>query len=178
MNGDLGKALAKMVTAEMPRDKLEDYIISLLQSQTMCTLCTCSNNLPRGTPLEYFPDGLVLYCSPDPGIKISNLKANQNVSIAIYNVLEPDWENGWNKVWGMQVTGRGALYEPGSREYNRGLQVIRWQSFMRALGRPIDKPPPVKHVLKVTPSKIEVRNTALIDMGFSRRQNWVAETSG
>jgi hypothetical protein len=158
----------------MPRTQLEQYIIGLLNKQTMCTLCTCRDNLPRGTPLEYFPEGLTLWCSPDPGVKIGNLQANPNVSVSIYNVLHPDWDRSWADYWGLQITGRGELFTPGNPEYEKGLSVIRFEGFLTALGYPLDKKPPIKHVLRISPTEIILKHSGLIGQGFCRKQTWRA----
>ena len=74
MSGELGKALAKKVTRKMSREQLEEYIANTLKKVKMCALVTSKGDIPRGTPLEYFSDGLTLYISPDPGTKTKNLK--------------------------------------------------------------------------------------------------------
>jgi hypothetical protein len=172
MSGELGKALNKGIRTEMPLAQLEQYIIKLLKTQSMCTLCTCRQNIPRGTPLEYFNDALTLWCSPDPGVKITNLQTNSNISLSVYNVLQPDWVNSWDQYWGLQITGRGELFSPGTPEYEKGLTIIRFEGFLSALGFPLDKKPPIKHVLRVTPSEIVLKQAGLMAQGFCRKQTW------
>lgn len=182
MSGELGEALAQKVTTKMPREQLEQYIANTLKKQTMCTLVTSKGDIPRGTPLEYFSDGLTLYIAPDPGTKTKNLKVNSNVGISIYNNVSPDWENDWPIVWGMQITARGELFEDGALEHARGREVIDFKAFFRALGRAapmfMDEDTKLskrRKVLKVTPSKIELFELGLIDKGFAHRQVWRAK---
>ena len=175
MSGELGKAMAQKVTTKMPRKQLEEHIISLLKELTMCTLVTSKGDIPRGTPLEYFSDGLTLYISPDPGTKTKNLRVNPNLSMSIYNNVHPDWETDWPTIWGLQITGRGEVFEDGAPEHARGREVIHIESFCRALGREDVKLSKRRKVLKVTPSKIELFELGLINRGFAHRQVWRAK---
>ena len=84
MSGELGKLMAQHITKEMPRKQLAEHISSILKKLTMCTLVTSRDDIPRGTPLEYFPDGLTLYISPDPGTRVENIRANPNIAASIY----------------------------------------------------------------------------------------------
>jgi hypothetical protein len=172
MSGELGKALRKGITAEMPRAQLEQHIISLLKTQTMSTLSTCRDNVPRGTPLEYFVDGLTLWCVPDAGVKVENLKVNPRISLSVYNVTHPDWDKCWEQYWGIQLTGKGELFKAGSPEYEKGLSVIHFEDFMTALGQPAGKRPAIKLVLRITPTEIILKHAALIARGYARKQTW------
>lgn len=171
----MGKALAKNIKTRMPREQLEEYLGNLFKQVRMCTLVTSRDDVPRGTPLEYFADGLTLYCSPDPGIKTRNLKTNTNVSLSVYNVHHPDWETKWDTYWGIQVTGTGVMYEDGDPEHARGVEVIDFRGFLRALGMDDSKFPEGRKMLKITPSKIELTHFGLISQGFAPRQVWEAD---
>ena len=175
MSGEMGKALAKNIKTRMPREQLEEYLGNLFKQVRMCTLVTSRDDVPRGTPLEYFADGLILYCSPDPGIKTRNLKTNTNVSVSICNTLHPDWETEWETVWGVQVTGKGETFEDGAPEHTRGIEVIDFKGFLRALGMDDSKLPEGRKILKITPSKIELTDFSLIAKGFATKQVWEAK---
>lgn len=174
MAGELGKAIAQKITKKMTREQLEKHVKSKLKTQTMCTLITSKGDIPRGTPLEYFPDGLTLYIWPDPGTKVKNLRVNPNVSVSICNVIHPDWENNWQTVWGLQITGKGELFEDGHPEHTRGIEVTDFESFFRALGWGGNEILKKRKALKVTPSKIELLEFGLITEGFAFRQVWRA----
>ena len=174
MSGELGKALAKRVMEKMPREQLEEHIVNTLKKVTICTLCTSKDDFPRGTPVAYFSDGLRLYIMTDPGTKVENLKVNPNVSVSIYNTLYPDWENDWQTIWAMQITGEGLMLKEDSPEYEHARQLFRFEGFYRALGEDYTELPKGSPILKVTPSKIELREYALIAEGFDRRQVWQA----
>jgi len=169
----MGKLLAQKVTAKMPREQLEEHIANTLKKMKMCTLVTSKDDIPRGTPLEYFPDGLMLYIGPDPGKKTINLRANPNVSVSIYNNFDPDWDRDWPTLWGIQITGKGELFPEGHPEHARALKAIDSTKLLKALGR--DELPKGREMLKVTPSKIELLEFGLIPKGFAHRQVWRAE---
>ncbi|MFC2031936.1 pyridoxamine 5'-phosphate oxidase family protein [Chloroflexota bacterium] len=175
MSGEFGKAIAQMVKTKMPQEQLEEHIANTLKKVTMCTLCTSRDDSPRGTPLEYFSDGLTLYISPDPGVKTKNLKVNPNVSVSIYNSVHPDWENDWLTLWAMQITGKGLMLKDDDPEYEHAQKLFRFEEFYRALGVDDAEWQKGRLILKVTPSKIELREYALMTEGFDRRQVWQAE---
>jgi hypothetical protein len=176
MSGELGKALAQKVTREMTREQLEEHIANTLNKVKMCTLVTSKDDIPRGTPIEYFSDGLTLYFSPDSGTKTENLKVNPNVGVTIYNNVSPDWENDWQTILGIQITGKGELLEEGDRDYARGTEMIHFEGFLRALGRDETELPKGRKILKMTPSKIELLEYGLITKGFASKQIWNAKT--
>jgi len=172
MSGEFGKAMAQKVTTRMSREKLEEHIATVLRTVRMCTLVTSKGDINRGTPLEYFSDGLTVYISPDPGTKTKNLKANSYVTISIYNNLFPDWEREWQTIWGIQITGTGILLPETDPDYEHGREVIDFRSYYRAAGKEITKLPEGRKVLKVIPSKIELVEFGLVSEGFAPRQVW------
>lgn len=174
MSGEMGKALAKNIKTKMPKDQLEEYLGKLFGQVRMATLVTSRDDVPRGTPLEYFADGLTLYCSPDPGIKTRNLRTNTNISVSICNTLHPDWETEWETVWGVQFTGTGEMFEDGDPGHTRGAKVIEFKGFLRALGMDDSKLPEGRKILKMTPSKIELTDFSLPNKGFAPKQVWQA----
>jgi len=175
MSGEMGKALAQKVTTKMPREQLEEHLTSILKEITMCTLVTSKDDIPRGTPLEYFSDGLTLFIGPDPGTKTKNLKVNPNVSISICNNLVPDWERDWQTIWGIQLTGKGGLLTEDDPEYEHARGLFRFEGYYRALGLAHTERPRGRPILKVTPSKIELLEFGLIPGGFAHRQVWRAK---
>ena len=60
----------------MPINELEKRIIEFLEGQNMCVLATCSNDVPRATPIEYHSKGITIYFVGEPGIKLKNLRSN------------------------------------------------------------------------------------------------------
>ena len=60
---------------------------------TPCTLATSRDNIPRATPMSFYNDGLTLWMSGDPGGKMENIRANPDVSVAIYSLHDRSKEN-------------------------------------------------------------------------------------
>jgi nitroimidazol reductase NimA-like FMN-containing flavoprotein (pyridoxamine 5'-phosphate oxidase superfamily) len=70
---------------QMPHDELEKRIIQFLEVQNMCVLATCTNDIPRATPIEYHSKGTTLYFVGEPGSKLENMKNNPKVSVGIFH---------------------------------------------------------------------------------------------
>jgi hypothetical protein len=174
MSGEFGKALEKKVTTKMQKIDLEAYLTEILTRVTMCVLSTSKGDVPRGTPLEFFSDGLNLYITPDPGTKVKNLKANPKLSISIFDNPIPEWENDWKTTWGLQITGQGELLQDGHPEYDYARGVIKFDAFLRALGREDIGLSRGRYILKVVPTKIELLEFGLITRGYAFRQVWKA----
>jgi hypothetical protein len=170
--GELKIALEKNTKKKMPTALLKAHIAGLFKKARMCTFCTTDGQLPRGTPLEYYTDGMDLYVGTLGGVKSRNLRANRNVSISITNGVKINWEKQWDKVWGMQVTGTCEVFKHGCDEWQRGYEVIDYGSFMRALGMKGSSIAPPSRVLKVTVNKIELFDYSLLDRGYTYRQVW------
>ena len=172
---ELGALLAKRIKEPLPRVELEAYLETFLKEQTMCTLATSSGDYPRATPLEYYSEGLTLYLFADRGVKTRNLEANPNLSIAVCNTFNPNWENEeWKGLRSAQITAHSELLTADSPEWEHALNVYKWQPFMRLLGREVGHVSRERLVLKVTPSKIELMDFGLIRRGYGGRQVWEA----
>jgi hypothetical protein len=53
-----------------------------------CVLCTVHNGEPRATPIDFFADGMTLWCAGEPGLKIRNIRSNQKVAVGIYHPMD------------------------------------------------------------------------------------------
>ncbi len=172
MAGELKAALDKNTKKKMPRASLERHIAGLFRQVRMASLSTTDGKKPRATPLEYFVDGMTIFISPDAGVKMRNIKVNQNVSLSVSNAIRINWEKQWDKVWAMQITGTAEVLLHGSPEWDRGRDVIDVASYRRALGMSDDKISPKRKVLKIPISKIELWDNALLHQGYTYRQVW------
>ncbi|MHA1641875.1 MAG: pyridoxamine 5'-phosphate oxidase family protein, partial [Promethearchaeota archaeon] len=92
---------------EMPRKELIKEIRTFLSKRKVLVLCTCSNNIPRATPLDFYMDpnsemdDFTIYVGLSPGRKVKNIEENPTISIGIYTPLSE------GKIQGMQITVRG-----------------------------------------------------------------------
>lgn len=172
MAGELGAALRSNTKKKMPRAELEAHIKDLMGRVRMGVLCTNNGQESRGTPLEYFVDGMTIYISPDPGIKLRNLGIKPHACLCVTNALNPKWETDWDKVWGLQISGTATVYQSGCPEWEHGREVIKVDSWMRALGQDTNKIPPSVRVIRMPISRVELTEWALLKQGYSYRQLW------
>lgn len=146
-----------------PKD-LEKRIIQFLKEQNMCVLATCSNDVPRATPLEYHSRGTTMYFVGEPGTKLKNIKNNPNVSIGIFLPYL-----GWDSAKGAQVTGKAkTLSKKNAAEFKEGLAAYQWEKTAKELG--IKTFPDTVELVKVASEKIEFIDMSLKKMGYTPRQ--------
>jgi nitroimidazol reductase NimA-like FMN-containing flavoprotein (pyridoxamine 5'-phosphate oxidase superfamily) len=74
---------------KMPENELKREIREYLNSRKVLVLCTCSNNAPRATPMDFYTDqdSFNIYVGPAPGRKVKNIEENPIISIGIYTPL-------------------------------------------------------------------------------------------
>ncbi len=115
------KKIIKGKIQEPTKEELEEHIKKYLSSRLICSLATCSNNLPRSTVVRYRSKGLALYILTEGGKKIKNIKENPNVAISIYG----DY-TGFQSVNGLQIWGVAEIIVPEDREkYSEALDVLK-----------------------------------------------------
>jgi general stress protein 26 len=91
----------------MPKEELKKEIRKFLKERKVLVLCTCSNNIPRATPMDFYmdkqaeTDDFTIYVGPAPGRKVKNIEVNPFISIGIYTPMDT------GKVQGMQITASG-----------------------------------------------------------------------
>lgn len=134
---------------QMPREELEAEILKFLRKRAELVLCTCSNNIPRATPMDFYTDkeSFNIYVGLAPGRKVTNIEENPIVSIGIYTPLKE------GKVQGMQITATGRerliFLRPEDPEFERAQGIVRGKRNL---------------ILKIIPERIE-----LLDYDFSKR---------
>jgi predicted pyridoxine 5'-phosphate oxidase superfamily flavin-nucleotide-binding protein len=143
---------------------LGERIIQFLKEQNMCVLATCSNGVPRATPIEYHSKGLTMYFVGEPGKKLNNIKNNPNVSIGIFLPY-----TGWDSAKGAQITGKAKIIlRKNFDEFKEGLEAYQWEKTAREIG--IKVFPSSVELVRVDPEKIEFIDMSLKKMGYSPRQ--------
>jgi general stress protein 26 len=146
-----------MTNNKMPEDELKKEIRSYLKQRKVLVLCTCSNNIPRATPMDFYidkkSDDFNIYVGPAPGRKVTNIEENPVVSIGIYTPLDT------GKVQGMQITATGKdrlkLMREGDDGFEHAQKIVRGKR---------------KLLLKIIPEKIELLDYDFIKKGYSRLQ--------
>ena len=143
---------------KMPEDEVKREVRKFLKERKVLVLCTCSNDIPRATPMDFYidkkagPDDFTIYVGPAPGRKVKNIEVNPYVSIGIYTPMDT------GKVQGMQITASGknlVLLKEGDDGYEYAQKIVRGKR---------------KLLLKVIPEKIELLDYDFIKQGYSRLQ--------
>jgi nitroimidazol reductase NimA-like FMN-containing flavoprotein (pyridoxamine 5'-phosphate oxidase superfamily) len=149
----------------MPTKLLEEHIIEFISKQNMCVLATCSDGLPRATPIEYHSKGIAIYFVGEPGTKLENMKKNPNVSIGIFLPY-----TGWVSAKGAQITGKAKIISrENMTEFKEALATYQWKKTAKELGLKTFPETGVE-LVKVEPEKIEFIDMSLKKIGFSPRQ--------
>ena len=139
----------------MPENELKKEIREYLDKRKVLVLCTCSNNIPRATPMDFYtePDSFNIYVGPAPGRKVKNMEENPNISIGIYTPMSE------GKIQGMQITGSGkenlVFLKEGDEEFEKVQKIVRGRR---------------KLLLKIIPEKIELLDYDFAKLGYSRLQ--------
>ena len=139
----------------MPKEELRKEIRNFLDVRKVLVLCTCSNNIPRATPMDFYTekDSFNIYVGPAPGRKVKNMEENPIVSIGIYTPLSE------GKIQGMQITATGKdrliFLKEGEEEFKKAQKIVRGKR---------------KLILKIVPEKIELLDYDFIKDGYSRLQ--------
>jgi nitroimidazol reductase NimA-like FMN-containing flavoprotein (pyridoxamine 5'-phosphate oxidase superfamily) len=157
-------SLTHRITKAMPKKELEDHIANFLTAQNMCVLATCSDNLPRATPIEYHSKFLTLFFIAEPGRKLKNIEANPSVSVGVFAPYM-----GWSSAKGVQISGDAKIIErKNKREFDEGLSVYQWQKTAAELG--IKELPESVRLLRVETRKAELVDMSLNEKGYAARQ--------
>jgi nitroimidazol reductase NimA-like FMN-containing flavoprotein (pyridoxamine 5'-phosphate oxidase superfamily) len=150
---------------KMPSNELKKRIIEFLKGQNMFVLATCSNDIPRATPIEYRSKGITMYFVGEPGVKLENIKNNPKVSVGIFHPYI-----GWDSAKGAQITGKAKIISrKNSGEFKEGLEAYQWEKTAKELGLQTFPETGVE-LVKVEPEKIEYVDMSLKKVGYSPRQ--------
>ena len=144
-----------MSNQKMSEEELKREIREYLDERKVLVLCTCSNNIPRATPMDFYTekDSFNIYVGPAPGRKVKNMEENPNISIGIYTPLSE------GKIQGMQITASGRdrliLLREGDEDFEKVQKIVRGKR---------------KLLLKIIPEKIELLDYDFAKKGYSRLQ--------
>ena len=144
-----------MQNQRMPEEQLKREIREYLNKRKVLVLCTCSNNIPRATPMDFYTekDSFNIYIGPAPGRKVKNMEENPNISIGIYTPLSE------GKIQGMQITATGKdrliFLQEGDEGFEEAQKIVRGKR---------------KLLLKIIPEKIEFLDYDFVKVGYSRLQ--------
>lgn len=144
-----------MIDKKMPKEELKREIREFLEKRKVLVLCTCNDNIPRATPMDFYieKNNFNIYVGPAPGRKVKNIEKNPIVSIGIYTPLSD------GKIQGMQITASGEdrliFLRESDEEFKKAQKIVRGKR---------------KLILKIIPEKIELLDYDFIKKGYSRLQ--------
>lgn len=101
-----------------PEELLKNKIEEFLHRHNTCTLCTASNDMVIGTPIEYIYENGKIYIITEGGRKFINLLRNDNVSIAVYENY-----SGFANLEGLQLSGRATIIDYNDYEYDEIIKL-------------------------------------------------------
>jgi uncharacterized protein len=141
---------------QMPKEELKKEIRIFLKKRQELVLCTCSNNIPRATPMDFYTDGETfdIYVGIAPGRKITNIEANPIVSIGIYTPMKE------GKIQGLQITAAGKdrliFLKPGDPEFEKAQKIVRGNR---------------KLILRIRPTRLELMDYDFAKHGYAKMQS-------
>ena len=154
-------------TKPLPREQLENRIQRVLTFTNLGMLGTLGLNGPIVSPLEFYADGLSIYIFPQPGSpKLKAMERDPRVSFAVANPMA-----GWVCANGAQLFGKAALLEPGTKEWEYGMTIFRWQSSAAEINTGFDAPPQGT-LMRLDPDRIVYTEHFLRKDGYGPRQIW------
>jgi nitroimidazol reductase NimA-like FMN-containing flavoprotein (pyridoxamine 5'-phosphate oxidase superfamily) len=151
------KNLAAMLPTKpkkLTKEELEREILQFIRRHKICTLATCSQNIPRSTPVRYMSKGKTIYIFAEGGGKMENLRKNPNISLSIYGAYR-----GFKSVKGLQMWGKAEIIYQKDRERFAEAKKM-WETQKR---KDIDqsirsKIPSVMKAIKITIEKARYLN--------------------
>jgi nitroimidazol reductase NimA-like FMN-containing flavoprotein (pyridoxamine 5'-phosphate oxidase superfamily) len=151
------KNLASMLPAKprkLTKEELEKEIIQFIRKHKLCTLATCSGDMPRSTPVRYMSRGLTIYIFAEGGGKMVNLRKNPNISLSLYGAYR-----GFKSVKGLQMWGTAEIIEQKEREKFAEAKKL-WETQRRKDIDPSirNQIPSVMKVIKITVSEARYLN--------------------
>lgn len=91
---------------EFSGDELRTRVEKFLSNNCIGTLATCSDNIPRATPVRYRSRGLTLYVLTEGGGKVYNIQCNADVGFSVYGNY-----SGFKTVRGLQIWGQAQIID-------------------------------------------------------------------
>jgi nitroimidazol reductase NimA-like FMN-containing flavoprotein (pyridoxamine 5'-phosphate oxidase superfamily) len=84
-------------------------------------LCTVHEGRPRVTPIDFFADGMTLWFAGEPGLKIRNIRSNDQVAVGIYHAMDHSVLNR-----SLQINGTATLvpYDGNEEQFLERLKIM------------------------------------------------------
>lgn len=122
----------KIRKKRLSHEALKHAITAFLEENPICTIATCSNNMPRSTPVRFRSKGRTIYILAEGGMKIKNIRENPHVSVSLYGPY-----SGFQSVKGLQMWGKAEVLSPEDGEpYREANRIVNLEERkdLKALG--------------------------------------------
>jgi nitroimidazol reductase NimA-like FMN-containing flavoprotein (pyridoxamine 5'-phosphate oxidase superfamily) len=114
---------AKGRVTRLTSGALKEKIKAFLKNHRICTLATCSQGVPRSTPVRYRSKDFTIYIFTEGGGKVKNILDNPHVSVSLYGTY-----SGFQSVTGLQLWGKAEIIKPGDgKRYEEAKKIIRME---------------------------------------------------
>jgi len=134
------------------REELEAELIDYFRKNQPCTFATCgSDGQPRVSVVDYVNDGLTLYILSEGGEKFKNLSHNRKVAVGIGTSARTI-----TSVRGANITGIADVLTEDQPEFAAAFKLFKplLDDFEKRTGAPVQFPPGMVRIIKITPLKI------------------------
>jgi len=139
---------------KLAKEELEKEIIQFISRGKICTLATCTDNIPRATPVHYLNKGMTLYVFAESGGKLKNLKKNPNISLGIHGPYKD-----FLSVKGLQIWGRAEIIYQKERVRFAELKEMYEKEWRRDItSMDVGGIPAIMKVIKITVEKARYLN--------------------
>jgi nitroimidazol reductase NimA-like FMN-containing flavoprotein (pyridoxamine 5'-phosphate oxidase superfamily) len=103
-NAEAEKEIREFLNETSSRPGTTDKPGCPLKHGFACVLATVHDNGPRATPIDFFVDGMTIWCAGEPGLKIRNIRSNPKVAVGIYHPMDHSRLNR-----SLQISGTATL---------------------------------------------------------------------
>lgn len=158
VGAEIGKLMRKP-EHPMEEKQIAAAVDAFLSGHTTLALATAARDFIRNTPLEYVCHKDLLYIMTEGGNKFRGILENGRFCAAVF---DPFKSMGTTK--GLQITGEADLVPVGSAEYEEvmGVKGITKEH--------LDKLPITMFMIRLTPMKYEMLDTAFAKEGYDVHQ--------
>jgi len=139
---------------KLSREELGKEILQFISRHKICTLATCTENMPRATPVHYLNKDMTLFVYAEGGAKLKNLKKNPNISLGIHGPYR-----GFMSVKGLQIWGKAEIIYQKERVRFAELKKMYEKEWKRDItSMDTGGIPSIMKVIKITVEKARYLN--------------------
>ena len=117
-------AMLKSTVTKLTPGELKKKVITFLKNHRICTLATCSQGIPRSTPVRYRSKDLTIYIFTEGGGKVKNIRENPQVSVSVVGTYY-----GFQSVTSLQLWGTAEIISHrDGKKYEEAKRIINLEA--------------------------------------------------